>query len=67
MRGSFTILRFDEEEDPDLLYVEHVSGSRQGEDPEEVRDARLAFDRLRSEALSPSDSVALIERIAGGL
>jgi transcriptional regulator with XRE-family HTH domain len=67
MRGAFTILRFEEEEDPDLLFLEHVSGSRQGEDPEEVRDARLAFDRLRSAALSPSESAVLIERVAGGL
>jgi transcriptional regulator with XRE-family HTH domain len=67
MFGSFTILRFEDAEDPDLLYVEHVAGSHQGEDPEEVRTARLAFDRLRSAALSPSDSVALIERVAGGL
>jgi transcriptional regulator with XRE-family HTH domain len=67
MDGAFTVLRFQEEEDPDLLYVEHVAGSLQAEDPEDVGRATLVFDRLRSEALSPSESVVLIERIAGRL
>jgi hypothetical protein len=67
MRGGFTILRFTEEEDPDLLYVDQVAGSVQAEEPEQVREAKLVFDRLRSEALSPSESAAFIERIAGQL
>jgi hypothetical protein len=33
----------------------------------EVRGYRLVFDRLRSEALSPHDSVALVERLATDL
>jgi transcriptional regulator with XRE-family HTH domain len=67
MRGGFTLLRFAEEEDPDLLYVDQVAGSVQAEEVEQVREAKLVFDRLRSEALSPSESAAFIERIAGQL
>ena len=66
MDGAFTVLGFEEEEDPDLLYVDHVTGSLQAEDPAHVRHAALVFDRLRTDALSPSDSVALMERVGGG-
>jgi hypothetical protein len=37
------------------------------EKPEEVRDARLVFDRLRSVALPPADSVDFIRRLADEL
>ncbi|WP_297546359.1 helix-turn-helix transcriptional regulator [Amycolatopsis sp.] len=67
MDGAFTILRFEEAEDPDLLYLEPVTGSIHSEEPEEVRAARLVFDRLRSEALSPDESVAFIGRMAAQL
>lgn len=33
------------------------------EDAGEVRVARLKFDQLRTEALSPAESVTLLERI----
>lgn len=67
MDGSFIILTFPDDEDPTALYVEYVTGSLQIENPEEVTEARLKFDRLRSEALSPSDSVAFIEQLAAEL
>lgn len=67
MDGAFIILTFPEEEDPSVLYVEYAIGSIQAEKSEEVAEARLVFDRLRSEALSPSDSVAFIERVADEL
>jgi hypothetical protein len=65
MDGAFIILTFPE--DPSVLYVEYAIGSIQAEKSEEVAEARLVFDRLRSEALSPSDSVAFIERVADEL
>jgi hypothetical protein len=67
MEGAFIILTFPNDEDPAVLYVEYATGSLQVEKPEEVAEARLKFDRLRSEALSPSDSVAFIERVADEL
>lgn len=67
MDGAFMILTFPEAEDPSVLYVEYPTGSLHVEKPEEVAAARLVFDRLRTEALSPLDSVALIERAADEL
>jgi DNA-binding XRE family transcriptional regulator len=64
MEGAFTILDFREPEDPSLFYAEYPTGAVHVEKPEEVRDARLIFDRLRSVALPPDDSVAFIQRVA---
>lgn len=64
--GAYTILSFPEN-DPSLLYVSYVTGAVHIENPEEVHQAKLMFDQLRSEALSPKDSVALIERLASEL
>jgi transcriptional regulator with XRE-family HTH domain len=64
MDGSFTVLEFDDPEDPSLLYAEYPTGAVHVEKPDEVREARLLFERLRSVALPPADSVAYIQRIA---
>lgn len=61
--GAFTLLSFPEPEDSELLYVGYVTGALHIEDEGEVRAARLKFDQLRTEALSPADSVTLIEQI----
>jgi transcriptional regulator with XRE-family HTH domain len=63
MDGAFTLLSFPEQEDSELLYVEYATGALHIEDAGELREARLVFDQLRTEALSPVDSVALIEHI----
>ena len=60
--GAFILLGFPED-DPDVLYVSHITGSIHIEQPAETTAAKLAFDRLRSEALNPQDSVAFIERV----
>lgn len=62
--GGFTLLSFHDRDDPDLLYVEYVTGALHIEEEPEVRACRLKFDRLGVEALSPDDSVALIKRIS---
>lgn len=61
--GAFTLLDFSDPEDPSLLYVSHATGSLHIEDPEQVWRARMRFDQLLGRALSPENSVALIERI----
>ena len=66
MDGAFMILTFPED-DPSALYIEYPTGSLHVENPEEVEAARLVFDRLRSEALSPMDSMAFLERAADRL
>jgi uncharacterized protein DUF5753 len=64
MGGAFTVLSFDGLGEPDVGYVEHPMGSVHVEKDEDVARARLVFDHLRSVALSPAESVALIERVA---
>src|SRR5262249_13999319 len=67
MNGALTLLRFPENEDPDLLFVNYPVGAIHIEDlkgTEEVKAARLLFDELRVDALEPHDSIALIERVA---
>lgn len=61
--GAFTLLEFPDPGDPDLLYHEYVTGALHVEDEDEVREARLVFDTLRSEALNPAESVATIEQL----
>lgn len=64
--GAFIILGFPED-DPDVLYVSHITGAIHIEHPADITAAKIAFDRLRSEALNPQDSVAFIERVRDGL
>jgi DNA-binding XRE family transcriptional regulator len=64
MDGAFTILEFEDEQDPTVLYAEYPTGSVHVEKPTEVREAKLMFDNLRSVALSPHESAAFIERVA---
>lgn len=63
--GSFIVLEFPDPHDPELLYVSYPTGSTHIEEVDEVSRARLLFDHLCSRALSPADSLALIERILG--
>ncbi|GAB3438533.1 hypothetical protein GCM10027436_19800 [Actinophytocola sediminis] len=63
MDGAFTLLSFPDPTDSDLLYVEYTTGALHIEDEDEVRTARMNFDALRSEAMSPADSAARIERV----
>lgn len=67
MEGEFVLLSLPEDDDPDVLYISYITGSLHIENPDEVADARLAFDHLRSKALTPSQSVAFIEQVIGEL
>jgi transcriptional regulator with XRE-family HTH domain len=63
MESVLTILSFGELNEPDVAYVEHPMGPVHLHREREVARATLVFDRLRSDALSPADSVALIRRV----
>ncbi len=65
--GSFNLLTFPEDYNPEMLYVEYVAGSLHIEETDAVQMARLVFDRLRTDALNPIDSVALIEQVRAEL
>jgi transcriptional regulator with XRE-family HTH domain len=67
MDGSFTVLSFSDPEEPEIGYVEHTASALHLYKETEVSACKLVFDRLRSEALSPYDSAALIARLATDL
>lgn len=65
MSGPFTLFGFADPVDRDVIYLEHTTSDLYLEDAGEVRRYARAFDRLRRLALSPEDSVDLVERLAG--
>jgi hypothetical protein len=62
--SPFTVLQFGDLGEPDMGYVEHAIGSAVIDKESEVRAATLLFDRLRSDALDPAGSLALIRQLA---
>ncbi|MEU6844772.1 helix-turn-helix transcriptional regulator [Streptomyces sp. NPDC046716] len=61
--GSYTILGFPEQEDPDMVYREGLTDSVYLEEPKDVALYTKAFDHLRALALSPQRSALLITRL----
>lgn len=64
MDGSFTVLSFDDGDEPAVAYLEHTANALHLEKDAEVNACKLVFDQLRSEALSPHDSAHLVARLA---
>jgi Domain of unknown function (DUF5753)/Helix-turn-helix domain len=60
--GTYTILGFPEQEDPDVVYREGLTDSVYLEEPTDVHLYTKAFDHLRALALSPQKSAALIRK-----
>ncbi|HEX2298344.1 MAG TPA: helix-turn-helix transcriptional regulator [Pseudonocardiaceae bacterium] len=65
--GAFTVLSFEGLGEPDIAYVEHPLGSVHIEKEQDVGRANMLFGYLRSVALSPAESAALIEEVAAQL
>ena len=63
--SGFIILHFGELGEPDMAYVEHALGALTLDKDGEVARARLAFERVLSDALDPVESLALVRRLAG--
>lgn len=61
--GSYTVLGFPEQEDPDVVYREGLTDSVYLEEPKDVALYAKAFDHLRALALSPQRSTSLITRL----
>lgn len=61
--GAFVILDFPTIQ-PSMVYLEHVLGQQRSEKTEQVAKTKLRFKHVRSLALDPEESVALIERVA---
>jgi transcriptional regulator with XRE-family HTH domain len=67
LASGFTVLSFGALGEPDLAYVEHALGAAFLEGEDDVRLARNQFDRLRTLALTPAASLALLREIAAAL
>jgi hypothetical protein len=63
MRGNFTLLEFGPA-DPKIAYVDSVGGNLLMEKDAQVRPLATAFERLIASALDPTESAALLSRIA---
>jgi transcriptional regulator with XRE-family HTH domain len=66
LAGSFIVLDFPDATDEPLVYCEGLTGGVFRSKPAELRMYRVAFDALRAAALSPDDSVSLIQAVARG-
>jgi hypothetical protein len=64
MDGSFVLLRFPHEGDPDTVYVTMATGGVFQEKSDELHRYGLIFDRLAEVALTPEDSTALVLKMA---
>ncbi len=67
LNGSFIVLGFGDPDEPEIAYVEHPAGALHLDKAADVQACKVVFDQLRSEALSPRDSLALIERLVADL
>jgi transcriptional regulator with XRE-family HTH domain len=63
MAGSFAILEFPDT--PSVVYAEHLSGDIYQE-ADDVRRYNVVFENLRAAALSPLESIRLIDSCGGG-
>jgi hypothetical protein len=64
MDGSFSILAFPESRDPQVVYMEYLTGALYLEKPSDTDRYRLVLDHLRATALNMDASRALIAGIA---
>jgi transcriptional regulator with XRE-family HTH domain len=62
--GSFSILRFEEQDLPDVVYIEQLTSAVYLDQRLEVQHYLEVVDHLSGEALTPADSLRFIERAA---
>jgi transcriptional regulator with XRE-family HTH domain len=63
MTGAFMLVEFPEAGDPDVVYLEHLTGASYIEDDDEVTHYKLAFNDLMASALSRTRSASLIREV----
>jgi uncharacterized protein DUF5753 len=64
MDGSFSILMYEEDADPDVVFAENAAGGIFLEKDEELHRYNQIFDHVQAAALPPADSVAYIASLA---
>jgi transcriptional regulator with XRE-family HTH domain len=67
MSGAFTVYRFAERDDPDVVYLEHGTSDLYLENRDQIERYGTTFERLRAVALSPPKSVQLVNTLVGDL
>ncbi|MFD0490905.1 helix-turn-helix protein [Saccharopolyspora erythraea NRRL 2338] len=67
LNGPFTMLHFAEPEDGAVVYAEHALGAIHTDKPSEVHACRVKFEHLRTIALSPADSTAVVGEVMNAL
>ncbi len=65
--SNFDLLEFDRSLLPSLVFVEGLVSQLYLERPDEIRRYREALEYLRDAALSPRDSLRLIEKVRDAL
>jgi transcriptional regulator with XRE-family HTH domain len=63
MIGSFSLVRFPSHDDPDIVYIEGVTGGDIFAEAEDAFRYQEIFDHLRAAALSPTESRNKIEQV----
>ncbi len=64
LEGSFILIEFPGEDDPDVVYMEGAMGDLYLESVAEVTRYTLAFERIRTLALTPEKTVDMIAAVA---
>lgn len=62
--GSFTVLRFEEQDLPDVVYIEQLTGAMYLDQRSDVEHYLEVVDELSGEALTPAATRAFIEQVA---
>jgi hypothetical protein len=60
--GPFTVMRFRDQELPDMVYIEHLTGALYLDKPEDTNDYVLMMDQLCVEAEPPTRTIEILER-----
>jgi hypothetical protein len=63
MGSAFTVLEFEDDQDPDIAHISTATGPRQLNKAAEVISLVELFDELRSMALSRLDSLDFVRRL----
>ncbi|MFD9892218.1 DUF5753 domain-containing protein [Amycolatopsis sp. NPDC059027] len=61
--GNVFIASFDDTEEPDVAYAEHIFGAMHYEKESDVSAAKMAFEDFADRALDEEDSIAFIKRL----
>jgi transcriptional regulator with XRE-family HTH domain len=62
--GAFSVLRFQERDLPDVVYIEQLTSALYLDQRPDVEHYLEVVDQLSGEALTPADSTAFIEQVA---